>query len=1164
MNSNKVFKRGVSVALALATSLSLSAGTLVMPLAASADATSDLIASLQAQIAALSAQLSALSGGSSSVPSAAGKCSFTRALTVGSRGDDVKCLQTSLNVSPTSGYFGPLTKAAVAKWQAANGVSPAVGYFGALSQAKYNSMMASVPTTPVTPTPGVPAVVGKGLTVSAGVQPAEQLAPNSAARVPFTKVNFTASADGDVTVNSVTAERQGAGTDAALSEVVLLDEDGVQIGIGKTLNSNHQVILNEPFTVKAGQTRTMTIGGSRPATDTTSVAGQIIRLAVVAVNAGSTTVNGSLPIVGNGMTMNASLTIGSVTNQTGTRKAVASTTEAIGTKDFTFTAVRVTAGATEKVKLHSITWNQVGSIGAGDLANVRTFVETTDIKSYDTTVSADGKYYTAKFSPAVLLDKGSNAEIYIKGDVVGGANRTVKFDLYRTTDLNVSGETFGYGITPPTSGTGFTSTNPWYFGSQVTVGKGTLNVENSTAVAAQNVAINLSNQPLGAYSVEVKGEAISVASTVFRVSVGSSAATQLTAVSIVDENGKVVAGPVDPASDYTVTFTDTITYPIGKKVYSLKGKLGTSVPNNASIQASTTPGTNWTTVKGISTNETISPTPSSAVSLNTMTAKTAALTISVSSSPVAQTVVAGANAFVFANYQLDASGSGEDLRMTSVPLEFNAASGATNLTSCQLYDGATSLTTGSNVVNPSAQASSTVFTFDGSGLTIPKGAVKNLALKCNVASGATGGYSWGYDSGSSPSATGLTSGQSATITENDSAGQQMTMTSTGSLAVALDSSSPSYALAAAGTTDNTVSVLRFTSTNEAIDLEKVALTLTNTASNSPSDLVRVTLWDGATMVGTALFTGNSDVATSTLSTVVRIPKDDSKILTVKADLSAQGVSQVGTPGTLMSVDWLNADSTGTQGTGVSSSTKINRTSSANTASNGVRIVKSYPTFAVIPFSSSDAKLVAGRRDLMKFSVTAKNTGEIGIYKFTVRVATTSATALVDMIDGINVYAYTDSSYATPVSGVQSDGGLMPSNIDLSVGTALYQKIWVSASTDIDVWAMTSASASTTVVVPAGQTRYFVVRGDVLTAGATYNASIQIQGDANFVSNAVSGPLASSYLATSTYVEASADNDFIWRPFSTTTTQSLTANDYLNGFGIPGLPTTNSASQSLTQ
>jgi peptidoglycan hydrolase-like protein with peptidoglycan-binding domain len=107
---------------------------------------------LQAQIAALMAQISALQGGSSS--SAA--CTFTRALTVGAEGADVKCLQDYLtptyfsNAGGSTGYFGPVTAGAVAAWQSANGVMPAVGYFGPVSQAKYNAMAASAPTTPTT------------------------------------------------------------------------------------------------------------------------------------------------------------------------------------------------------------------------------------------------------------------------------------------------------------------------------------------------------------------------------------------------------------------------------------------------------------------------------------------------------------------------------------------------------------------------------------------------------------------------------------------------------------------------------------------------------------------------------------------------------------------------------------------------------------------------------------------------------------------------------------------------------------------------------------------------------------------------------------------------------------------------------------------------------
>lgn len=63
---------------------------------------------------------------------------ITHNLTVGSRdrgtSGDVSRLQTFLGISPT-GYFGAITKVGVASWQASNGVSPSTGYVGPLTRA---------------------------------------------------------------------------------------------------------------------------------------------------------------------------------------------------------------------------------------------------------------------------------------------------------------------------------------------------------------------------------------------------------------------------------------------------------------------------------------------------------------------------------------------------------------------------------------------------------------------------------------------------------------------------------------------------------------------------------------------------------------------------------------------------------------------------------------------------------------------------------------------------------------------------------------------------------------------------------------------------------------------------------------------------------------------
>ena len=140
--------RAVAAGLTLAVALWLGGAAFLAPAAQAVT-----IEELQATIADLQAQLAALTGGSSS----AGCYAFTRDLTLGASGADVTALQDYLTGTGhftfsggSTGYFGTITQAAVAAWQAANGVAPAVGYFGPISRAKYNSMCTVAPADETT------------------------------------------------------------------------------------------------------------------------------------------------------------------------------------------------------------------------------------------------------------------------------------------------------------------------------------------------------------------------------------------------------------------------------------------------------------------------------------------------------------------------------------------------------------------------------------------------------------------------------------------------------------------------------------------------------------------------------------------------------------------------------------------------------------------------------------------------------------------------------------------------------------------------------------------------------------------------------------------------------------------------------------------------------
>ena len=63
---------------------------------------------------------------------------FLKDLSTGMQNNDVVQLQIRLGVVPTSGWFGPITKAAVIKYQQVHGI-PATGYCGPLTRASLNS-----------------------------------------------------------------------------------------------------------------------------------------------------------------------------------------------------------------------------------------------------------------------------------------------------------------------------------------------------------------------------------------------------------------------------------------------------------------------------------------------------------------------------------------------------------------------------------------------------------------------------------------------------------------------------------------------------------------------------------------------------------------------------------------------------------------------------------------------------------------------------------------------------------------------------------------------------------------------------------------------------------------------------------------------------------------
>jgi len=1054
-------------------------------------------------------------------------------------------------------YFGGLTKAAVINWQNANaatvltplGLSAGTGNWFAGSRAAANAMC-TTPGPGPTPTPTPGPVTGGNLIVAAGSQPANSLAPEGAARVPFTTFTLTNTSNAAVTVNGVVVQRTGLAQDAVFSGVVLVDSSNVQIGTSKTFNSLHQATIGDTFIVQPGQTMTLTVAGNMAA-DLNSYAGQVAGISVVAVNVtGGGTVSGSLPISGAMQTINATLSLGSVSTSSSAFDPGAAQSKSIGDTAVRFSGIRFTAGSAEDLKLYSIRWRQVGTAASSDISNVVTIVSGT---SYPTTVSADGKYYTAVFPGGLLITKGNSIDVYVQGDLSGtnSASRTVDFDIDKVTDVYFVGQLYGYGIAP--TGT-FT---PWYNAYVTTItGGSATTIGKANEVASQSIAVNVANQPLGGFVTDFKGEAVSVTQMVFNFSLSSQDSTTrlLTSVSLVDENGIVVAGPVDAADvagvggAMTVTFSDTVTFPTGRKVYTLKGRVDSDVSDGQTITASTTPS-GWSSPTGQTSGNSITISQGN-FSMNTMTVRAAALAITVSSSPAAQTIVAGGQGITFANIQFNASQSGEDVRFTSFVLDSDTgnnslAGSLANLSTCQAFDGATALNSGSNVVNPSTSATTSAgvdvsFTLDNT-FTVPKGTVKTLAIKCNVSSNADADSQYEIGMGSTNiaavAATGVTSGNSVVPTGGGANGQIMTIASAGTVTLtsqSVDVSQPALSLVAAGTSGVTIGNMKLSATNESVTIQKIGLALGGTAtstngrygtastgaagssSSGVGDVMTAYIFNGATLLGSATFTGSSQSATSTLSTPLVINANNSVTLTIKADLSPISVSDTGGIGDVVAIDPENA-----QGVGNQSGSQINVLAANTSGVNGVQMFKSIPTVALGTGACSGNGCNGTNQLLKTFTVTANSAGPVSVWRVIFNIATTSASASSTLLTVLDE----NGSTATSTFGVQQDGGV--------AGRTIF--------------------TGGPLIIPAGKTYTFKLTGIVTPLSGVTNWSVVTTLLGTSTANKAVGttPITN---ATTTSIAGGQGYEFIWSD-NATTTAGINTVDWFGGAQINGLPST---------
>ncbi|MBI4135059.1 MAG: hypothetical protein HY471_03075 [Candidatus Sungbacteria bacterium] len=608
--------------------------------------------------------------------------------------------------------------------------------------------------------------------------------------------------------------------------------------------------------------------------------------------------------------------------------------------------------------------------------------------------------------------------------------------------------------------------------------------------------------------------------------------TSFTNIEIVDEaTGVTVAGPKDATTrggGGYVVLTDPFEVSLDSRKYSLRGKLTGTTISNQIITVFANPAIDWKAVDQV-TGKSIIPNainPRSSLMGSAKVVKTS-LDVSRAAAPASQNTVRGVNMFPFANFIFEAKGSGEDLRITSLQLNLKT-DGSAVIDTCQLYDGATALNTGSNVLNPRG-ADMHTFMLD-THLIIPKETSRTIALKCNVSAGGSGSFAEWYLTGDEDIfTTGVTTGNRVSVEVIPStAPQPVIFVEKGTLSVSLDASSPSARLVTAGTSNAVVTIFKLHASDEPISLSSISLQFhgANIAA-----LVKVTLWDGAAKVGEAVFAGTNTIATSTLTSAFVIPKDGDKLLIVKAEFSNVGTSEPARAGDTVAIGYNGGAAT--FGFGALSGARITSSTSEDIQGSSVTIFRTMPTIQVVNIPSHT--LQNGTMTLYRFSVTASAAGDVGLGKVTFLVSSsTSATT-----SNFRLYGYSDSAFS--VQAYATNPFSLPRNQQSNGEVEMYMS-------------PVSGSQKEAIQIPAGTVRYFELQADVRGAASGDAVAVFLRGDQVF-----------SGVGSLAGIDAAANsvNNFIWSGNSTTTSL-VTAPDWANGALLPGLPAGGTATQVITR
>lgn len=872
--------------------------------------------------------------------------------------------------------------------------------------------------------------VSGGLSVSlASDTPAGATIPSAASSVQFAKFKLMANS-GSASINQLVFRLGGVGATSNITDVYLYDGDN-RLTDGRSVNSSTRNVtfsgLN--LSMASGESKYLTL---RADVSSSASGGDTANFTLVSASdvAGTATVSGNFPIMGNTMTFSTTQA-GSVTiSKTG---SIANPT--LGQKEATIGRFSVDASGEDAwLKQITLTVDDVTDHSNYKLWNGTTLMGTGTVR---------GDLVSFTFANPLKIEEGGSESLRLTADIGGKANDKVNVAIEEKADSYAIGGDFGFNLGAVIDGYDDTASTCTDCSTSEIQG-GTLTFAFNGPVS-DDIQIDGKDQVLMKFTVTAEQMAEINEMQVRLDCMGANcdedgdngglvnggvSKANLQDVSIRRANGTTWMGPEEITvangndDQFDLTFTDDQTMQAGQSL----DLMVTADVYSGAIDADEFRATLlMSTVKAKDmNNKTLTDiVPTSNLVGNTMTLSASALTVTQSAPPSDGTFVKGASGVSVVGYSFEA-GNTSDVTVTDVTFTAtgdddgeltadnnNDITVRDHVNSCSLYDS----TSGALIDGPESVTTANKVLFENFHWTVKAGETQKAVLKCNFANVDTedtlasdDAYAFRIVHATDDITAEDKDGDS--VTEDLSvatvaASPEIVVVTSGTLDITVDGSTPKSTIVLGNSTGLTVSKYKLVASDEPFIVQKVTLRNCVTTGSDVNDdcadvgevagqddvaaVVKVTYADqsGVTKTKQGFLTGGM-VTFSDMD--MYVPTDSSKTLTVMVDTNAVS-STAATSGDQIQLnfDAQDAGSSIFKATGLSSNSTLTEASGIIDATyehgNPMTIRKTKPTINLAS-GNLDRTEIPGPVDALKFTVAADSRGAVKLNAVTFKVSST--------------------------------------------------------------------------------------------------------------------------------------------------------------------------------